>query len=678
MSRLFQQATFEDFPLSRSLLISLLLVYAGVLWLHFTSAPIWLLALGAGVIVWRINILRERWRAPGIVVKVIFMLLAIIALRFEYQQWLAIEPMITLLLVALSLKLLEIRHRRDFLIILLLSYFAIASSFLFSQDVVHSLWGLLVVIVTTATLSQLYAIEQKSMLAHLRLAGVMLLQSIALMLLMLLVLPRVNPLWSVPLHSDSGGMTGISDSMSPGDFDQLIRSNELALRVTVNQGELQRRDMYWRGLVFDAFDGRRWQRTEPVSRTITYWKNRLSAWQPATNNSVPLMEYEVLMEPTGQHWLFGIPTTVFSDTNDTLIYTRQQETFRRDPVHQRIKYQAKLYRHGLQPSVNQLTAREREYLTYLPKNLNPKAQAQAQSWRDEASSNQAYIQRVLAFYQRNFTYTLSPPKLGQHTVDEFLFSSQQGFCEHFSSSFVVLMRSVGIPARIVVGYQGGTWSEDKSYLSVYQRDAHAWAEVWLDEQGWVRVDPTAAVAALRIEQGLEAALPEADRQRLTTASGALGWISSVGIIKDWVNAVALQWRELDYRWQNWVLSYDSEKQQNFLKQLFGDITPAKMIMLVLAPFMVIIAILGLTTFRHLLVPEPMEVRLYQRLSKKLGRLGVEAKAGESISDYCRRAASLHPHLKPALDAISQEFEKALYAQTGSWEGVQAALKRWKS
>ena len=212
----------------------------------------------------------------------------------------------------------------------------------------HSITALLAVIATTAVLAQLYTVGHSHLLRHIRLAGVMLLQSTALMLVMLLVLPRLNPLWYVPLHSGNG-VTGMSDSMSPGDFDQLIRSNDLAMRVTFSADSdsesINRADMYWRGLVFERFDGRRWQRREPVETTVNRQKSRPGIYRQPSG--VPLAQYDVLMEASGQYWLFGIPSaTINASTSDgagPLVYTAQQEIFRRQPVQQRIKYHARLY-----------------------------------------------------------------------------------------------------------------------------------------------------------------------------------------------------------------------------------------------------------------------------------------------------------------------------------------------
>jgi len=386
------------------------------------------------------------------------------------------------------------------------------------------------------------------------------------------------------------------------------------------------------------------------------------ASREANNNT--LLEYEVLMEPSGQQWLFGIPLLEIDNSSASLSYTSQGEVLQDKEVHQRIKYNATSYLLPQSSEVS-LTPLQRYSFTQFPDRFNPLAQQMAKQWRQQSRSDSEYIEKVLNFYRNNFTYTLSPPKLGQHSVDEFLFSSLQGFCEHFSSSFTVLMRSVGIPARVVVGYQGGTWSEDRTYLSIYQRDAHAWAEVWLDGQGWVRVDPTAAVSSVRVNEGLEAALPDSEWEQLNIST------SGFPLLKQ----LYQQWQQFDYQWQRWVLDYDSDKQQGILEKYLGHITVGKMVLLVLIPFATIALFLSFSVFRGLFVPLSEEVKSYRRLQNKLGKLGVEHRVGETVSDYCDRAAKQCPRSANLLCHIKKSFEKRLYGAEGNFDTINQTIKK---
>ncbi len=682
----------KAYPLSRPLLMSLLLAYTLVMVLHGSQLPVWMMVLAVMVMIWRINIVRTQWTPPKTRWMVLITVCGVGLLHQEYQQWLSVEPMVTLLLLALSLKLLEIRQRRDAILIVFLAYFTIACSFLFDQSVLHSLLSLVSVFITTTLLLQLHIQHQhldtkgndysdkRALFAallskpsvlkpSLLLAGKMLLQSTVLAAAMMLILPRLNPLWSVPLHSDSA-LVGMSDSMSPGDIGELIQNNALAFRVTFEASDtstdiltntptadalalLPQSQRYWRGLVLDQFDGRRWQKETRVDNFLDSAQGRPAGdfLQASNTGQRRHIDYDIIMEPTGQHWLYGIPVSVITRNERSLVYSSHYEMFQKERVNQRIKYRARSYPQIPLGNTEQLSTREYRRYTALPDGSNPQTQQQALQWWQQSGGDESrYIQQVMAFFRENFTYTLTPPKLGVHTSDEFLFQSQQGFCEHYSSSFAVLMRSVGIPARVVVGYQGGQWDASNNYLSVYQRDAHAWNEVWLEGQGWVRFDPTAAVAAIRIEQGLMAALPQTERALVGNNTSSYQWIKTL----------QLQWQAVDYRWQQWVLSYDSETQQDFLKNWLGDLNPFKIVWIVLGVLALSAGVIALSTYRHTILRKSPEKKAYQGLQKKFSALGVSSQVGETVGQYCDRASQLLPHKQLLIEQLRRCWEDGLY------------------
>lgn len=660
---------------SRPLIASVLAVYSIICVLHYSQLPFWMWLVSPVIIVWRIQILREKISPPNKFVKSFFVLFLSGILFLQYNQWLAIEPMVVFLIVALTLKLLEIRHRRDILVIVSLYYFVIACGFLFNQSVIYSLSSLLTIVFTTAILVQLHT-TTLSVKKGLGLSAKLLLQSSVLAIVMVLVLPRLNPLWSVPLHSEKA-FTGMSDTMSPGDIGDLIRSNALAFRVTFENTPPPQYALYWRGLVLDDFDGRRWQRVESVSQTISQRMQSssvISQKKHQVSNDLSLSRYEILMEATGQQWLYGIPIAIVNKGVDALFYTKQGEIFQTQKVNQRIKYTVQSQLNELS-DVSGLSDVEYRRFTRLPNGRNAQTQKTALQWRQQAGSEQAYIEYVLNYYRKNFTYSLSPPKLGKETVDEFLFDTKQGFCEHFSSSFTVLMRAVGIPARVVVGYQGGEWDDSNAYLQVYQRDAHAWSEVWLKDQGWVRIDPTAAAATIRIEQGVSAALPQSERILIGR--------SQLDRYR-WLQKLQGQWQILDYRWQRWVLDYDTEKQQNILTKYLGDITITKMIMVVVIPLILVALMIGIGLFRSSFIRQSPERKLYRELQKKLERVGVQTRKGEPVRQYCNRAVEQCPHLKQPLEQIANRFEKWLYKPSTKadllveYKHIRSAIKEIKT
>lgn len=660
---------------SRPLMFSLLFAYSGISALHLAQLPIWMWFVCPVVILWRIQILREKLASPNRIVKLLFTGLLCAFLFFQYDQWIAVEPTVILLLVALTLKLLEIRCRRDVLVILFLYYFLVACGFLFEQSVVYSMASAVVVVLITAVLIQLHSLQsgyqylstqqsvkqqsasqyaRQSLLNSVMLSTKMLFQSVFLAAVMLLLLPRLNPLWTVPIHSGVGTV-GMSDSMSPGDISSLIQNDSLAFRVTFAGDAVPKESMYWRGLVLDDFDGRRWQRSEPVSRSVETRRllapKGMSAERSETTDTIT--EYEVLLEATGQNWLYAIPEAVITQGIKSPIYSAQSEIFQPQVIGQRIKYQVHSYRQ--RTNANSLSNIDYRRLTYIPSNSNLRSRRIARVWWQQSPNHEAYIQKVLTFYRDNFTYTLSPPKLGKDTVDEFLFDTLQGFCEHFSSSFTVLMRAAGIPARVVVGYQGGEWSENGDYLQVYQRDAHAWTEVWLDGKGWVRVDPTAAVAEIRIQEGVNAALPHRER-------GFVG-NSSVNDYR-WLKGLQQQWNTMDYRWQRWVLDYDNDKQQSILEKYLGELTVGKVIAAVVFPLVLAAGIIGFGLFRASFLRKYLqktpEKKLYLLLQKKLIKHGIKFDESESLKHICKRAISELPMHENILWDIYNDLEKLFY------------------
>lgn len=657
---------------SRPLIISLLIVYSAVCLLHFSQLPALLLIASPLIIVWRLQILREKISPPNRLVKTLFSLGFCVFLFFYYDQWVAVEPTVGLLLVASTLKLLEIRHRRDIFVIVFLCYFLVACGFLFEQSLIYSAASVIVTVFITAVLVLLYSCRQAGttvpqstrsvILNSVTLSAKLLFQSVFLAAVILLLFPRLNPLWSVPIHSDQA-ITGISDSMSPGDISSLIQDPSLAFRVTFDNGAIPRQDMYWRGLVFDDFDGRRWQRSQRVEQTVQLGNKTASKQRrPIVDKpDVTSIEYDVLLEATTQQWLYAIPNAYVTQGVQSPIYSNKSEIFQETKINQRMQYRVNTNTAFV--NTDPLSTTDYRRFTSLPAGSNPKTQRLALQWWQASASSQAYIDKVLAYYQDNFRYTLSPPSLGFHTVDEFLLDTQSGFCEHFSSSFTVLMRSVGIPARVVVGYHGGEWNSDQSYMKVYQRDAHAWAEVWLENRGWVRVDPTAAVALSRIEQGLSAALPQ--QERLLVGGHRPKQFQ-------WIKDLQQQWQNLDYRWQRWVVSYDNETQQSLLEQYFGEVTIGKMVVAIVVPLLIAALIITWGLFRQnffarYLRKRTIEEKLYTLLAKKLASKGVKVERSDSINILCQKAVRVFPQHQAIIEKFCADLEVVLYCPSLSDE-----------
>lgn len=625
--------------------------------------PFWLLAVWLCVGLWRVQLYRGIWRMPGGMTKLVLVSVCSAGLFLTFGRFAALEPMVSLFVCGALLKLLEMKNRRDAQLLLYLCYFLVSCRFLFTQGLSDLMIGSICLwVVTTALLVMHQPRGHETPKRSLRLAGRLLLHSVPLMVLLFLVMPRIGSLWNIPLQ-DHGATTGVSDSMSPGDFSSLSRSGGVAFRVTFNGARPRPEDLYWRGLIFSEFDGRRWSpsRNGPGTDGESWirWGRNVpnKAMQKYSEDSEqPLgrpVNYEIIMEPTQQHWLYSLMLTTefYNDSDVKILRTTNQRLVADQPIRQRMVYSAS-------SSLDYTTERRRlpdivrDVNLKLPSNFNPVALRSAEEWRRQAGSDQAYVDRVLAFFNASFVYTLEPPRLGKHTVDEFMWGTQQGFCEHYASSFVVMMRAAGIPARVVAGYLGGEYNAAENYYVVHQYDAHAWAEIWLPDRGWVRQDPTAAVAPERVLQSL------GDLQAdLVESPWALGRYRNLTLF----NNLRLQWDALNYRWHRSVMGFDDDRQSQFFNNWLNGATPLKLVLFVLGGGAVAFALMGLHLWwgnrKGPMVPA---LKVFHRLQSFLARRGLERASGEAVGDFLRRVAAEKPEAKVLLMQFNRTFEDALY------------------
>jgi len=443
--------------------------------------------------------------------------------------------------------------------------------------------------------------------------------------------PRLaSPLWGVPERALS--RPGLSDRMTPGQWVDLMNDDSPALRVRFFGANPRTSQMYWRGPVLWHFDGRSW--TQPQ------WMRGLP---PAPSESrAARWDYEMEIEPTDRRQLVSLDLPLGAPDGTQL--SIDHGLYARRPL-------SSLTRWRMQSAPPRRYEPElkivlRGFALDLPEGYNPRTLALARKWRRDAGRNDALIvQRALDWVQRDFTYTLDTPLLGRNAVDEFLFDYQAGFCEHFSSAFVVLMRGAGIPARVVTGYAGGYHNRIGDYWLVRRSDAHAWAEVWLRGRGWVRIDPTAAVAPERIYDTLA--------DRAPGAGGLLGAnVTPLLDVGDWLRR----------GWNDFVLGFNSARQQRLLRPFGID----KVDGLHLALLFSITAGLALLWMVWLSTRGQREtdpvLRAWHRLSARYLRLGLAREPHEAAGDWAERVSKARPDLAPALQKLSDRFKNWRYAE----------------
>lgn len=603
--------------------------------------PVWLWLVWATAALWRTQMFRGRWGAPGKAAKIGLTLICVVGMFASYAGKASTDTMVGLLVCAFALKLLEVNSARDAQLLIFIGFITAATQLLFSQTPQAALYCILCIALIIASWRSLYLTRSQRPGLRLKRGAAIMFHAFPVMLVLFLVIPRLGPLWAIP--NQQAAKTGFSDSLSPGDLGKLALNQSPAFRVSFTGERPAPNQLYWRGLVLDAFDGRTW-----TLRDV--WGVRPP--DPSNSLNQDMIDYSIIVEPHGQPWLFSLmkPTQV-ANTTGSIRITADSILMNRIPVAQRMRYEVTSALDQYWPTAPQLNTVQREIYTRLPADSNPQTRALVDTWRKDTANDRQVIDKALALFNREFSYTLQPPLLGTHSVDEFLFQSKRGFCEHFASSFAFMLRAAGIPARVVVGYQGGQWNPLENYLLVRQSDAHAWTEVWLEGKGWQMFDPTAAVAPNRIEQGMNEALSESDRELVNSV-----WQGSSLLLQ-----LQIRWDAATYVWQRWVLNYDNEAQEGLLSRLLGGTEPWRLTLWLIGFGLIVAGVFAVMLVRnHKPAAIPREVRAIKRLEQRLAQLGFIRGRGETLGDFFQRVFESAPHHRPTLSRVQQLFTAVAY------------------
>lgn len=641
-----QSITFDDL---KWLLASLVLMLAPLA-PHLSP---WVPVLAAILGLWRYRIASQRQPLPPLRILLPLTLLGAAGILASYHTWFGRDASVALLVMMTALKLLESNSRRDFTLLIFLACFISLTGFLFSQSM---LVGAYLIVPLTALTATLIGINHPNgtLPAHrkLRLAGLMLGQAAPVMLALFLLFPRApGPLWGVPKDAYSG-MAGLSDNMSPGSISQLSQSDAVAFRAEF-QGKLPSpSQLYWRGPVFWHYDGRTWSPGMQAASLPLEWVD-------ARRDEV---SYTVTLEPHNKPWLFLLDMPATTPLDSTLSHDRQ--LLARQPVRTRTRYTGvSSLGYRLEPNLDPLA---RQVALQLPHEGNPRTRQLGKEWAAAGASSEAIVQRALnMFREQPFVYTLRPPLLGDDSVDEFLFSTRRGFCEHYAGSFVFLMRAAGIPARVATGYQGGEINPVGNYLIVRQADAHAWAEVWLPERGWVRVDPTAAVSPQRVEAGIAAALPAGEPvPMLVRGDFSL------------LRKLYLNWDALNNGWNQWVLGYNEKRQLELLSRLAGSqVSWQDMAVWLMASVGLIVLAISAAMLRGSRRRVDALQAAWLQFQRKLARNGIARELHEGPLDFGRRAAQQLPFRAAAISAIAARYAQLRYGRPATREQVEGFRQR---
>ena len=640
--------------LSRDKADTLLLMLACVLVMapHVTHLPWWGTLLCGALLAWRAWITARGQRMPPRWMLLPISCVAMVAVFLTYGTFLGREAGVTMLVLLMAFKLLEMRARRDLFVVIFLGFFLLLTGFFYSQTIFSALLALCgVVAMLTAQLSFQFTGTVPALRKRVALAARMLGLALPLTLVLFMLFPRIQgPLWGMP-GAAPRPHTGLSDSMSLDNISSLALSGEVAFRVKFAGQAPPKAKLYWRGPVLGEFDGKTWRGLR---------MRRSGRMQIAMRRLSAPIQYQVTLEPTGQTSVFALdlPQSAPELENNPTHLAPDLQILARNTITERVRYDA-VSSVDYELQRDQTPAAMRDWLA-LPAAQNPQTRALASDLRERFHNPDEMIRAVLRMFRaQGFRYTLSPPALGTQAIDDFLFSTRAGFCEHYASAFVVMMRMMEIPARVVTGYQGGEINPVDGYMTVRQSDAHAWAEVWLAGRGWVRIDPTAAIAPDRVEQNLESVIPPQLLGGLITLGDQHGALALA------LDRVRQNWEAVNNGWNQWVLDYSPTRQRDFVQSLgFRNGDWQTLTLLMVAIGIAVMTIVALPLVRHWQRRDRMEA-LYAAFCDNLAQLGCPRAVHEGPRAFRERLIAselaLPAEKLAAMRSFLELYEEARYA-----------------
>ncbi|QTA78165.1 Transglutamase-like domain-containing protein, DUF3488 and DUF4129 [Desulfonema limicola] len=612
----------------------------------FLKLPGWTMAWCFFLWIFAIAGLKMGWNRPGRVILTLLTLGSFAALVISFRRNLGSDTYLAVLSVMAALKPLEIRSHRDRMVTIFLSYFIIIANLFYSEDdslliIIYMFFSVLTV---TAALIHINH-PQAAIKSKFRMSGVFILQAVPVMLILFFLFPRIQGnIWG--FASRFSGTSGFSDRMSPGSISSIVENNAVAFRVRFEKEIPPPSRLYWRGIVFTIFDGKNWRRASRLMEVNNFKKQESP------------VNYSITLEPHKQQWLFAldmpgsIPQTA-ELLNDYTLYSKYRIT-------DRIVYKLTSFTDYNTGTI----AHMGKVGLQIPGSGNPQARELAAQWRLQTDSPEEIARMAMDYFKDNdFYYTLQPPLLSENNpVDDFLFNTRQGYCEHYASAFTYLMRAARIPARVVGGYLGGEQNPYGDYMIVRQSDAHAWTEIWIQDRGWVRMDPTSAVSPERVERGVRGSLSDEDLSRI-------GSFSNIGVLTEILLSAQFGWDMLNAYWTEWFMTYEFENQQELFFKLGihpGSWTAAlKAILLamVLISFFIILFLASLY-YKSENKKDPVK-KVYDSFCRKMAKAGIPREPDQGPLTFSEKIVELRHDLKAQIAEITDLY---IYLRYGHGQG----------
>ncbi|HET7315678.1 DUF3488 and transglutaminase-like domain-containing protein [Salinisphaera sp.] len=623
---------------------------------HALHLPVWVSLATAAVLTWNGLRLLLGYAAPSALLRGLLSFAAVAAVLLGFGRINGQTAGVALLVLMLALKLTETIRYRDVVIVLALCCFVLVTQFLFSQSPAMAAYLIAGCWLVVAAFVHIHAGDDTPIAASAAESARLLALAIPVAAALFVLFPRLpGPLWGLPTAGGERARTGLSDHMTPGSIAALARSGAVAFRVRFDGPVPPPVERYWRGPVLWDFDHGTWHTGADVARDLA---------PPEISADGPTVRTDITLEPSHQPWLIALDMPL-----DTVHRHRRApggNWVAPAPIDRRIRYVA---RSAVTYTLDaHLAPAARRRALALPAHGNPRARALARRWAQRTGTARAVVHSALDFFRRGgFRYTLSPPRTSRDdSVDDFLFSTRAGFCEHFAGAFTFLMRAAGVPARVVTGYQGAQHAPLGDYWIVRDSDAHAWSEVWLAGAGWVRADPTAAAAPERVRAGIRAAV--ADTGDLPYMAGGHGRDA-------WYHA-RMFWDAVDTGWNRWFLAYGPALQQ----RLFGALGLAGFGAAIAVLTALVVGVLALVSLwlawrmREIREPDPA-VRAWQKLCRRLARIGLARHTGEAPDRYADRVAARRPDLAATITDLAARYSRLRYASGVRLREHRAFIRR---
>ncbi len=621
---------------------------------HFWHIPLSIITFFYALLLWRfIGIWKSHW-LPHKIIVLLIMLGGIALLLNHFRSFLGRDAGTSLFVIALALKLLEIKKDRDLYLICYLAFIVASSQFLFGQSMLMALYILLVCCALFTSLIIINSQQSKPVVA-IKKSATILAQALPMTLVLFFLFPRIQtPDWVFLNDTNTNAITGLSDTLDPGSITSLALSPELAFRVKFENNNIPPpRQRYWRGPVYSYTDGKRWTESQQYINP---------SYMDTPKYKGKAYKYTLLLEPQIKNWIYTLDMP--AQFSSGLYKNPRHQLLTQKQSNNRREYQLVSYPHY---NTGYITKAEFRENTQLPYPASQKIITFIKQLKGFNSSPEDFIKTLLDYFRtEDFYYTLKPPLMKQKPIETFLFENRRGFCSHYATTFVYLMRVAHIPARVIGGYQGGEFNSIGKFLEVRQADAHAWAEVWLENKGWTRVDPTAAVAPERIERGVDI-----NKQ---IAQGLVNFMSiNNSNAYSWFKKSHQLLQSLDYNWQRWVIHYDTGNQANFLSSL-----GIKNLKIMLYWMMGLIGFITLCLTIYLFKNNDTSIDkasfYYQKFCKKLAKVGLQRQPNEGANDFYTRISQRFPTQKHQFKVITALYNQQRYGKQPTKKVLQQLQK----